>query len=505
MRLIRIVPVMVCVLAAPTGAHADAALLQQVHRARLTLSEYALASGSTLDTLRQLDALSRQLDAEAAAEGHAMGAHDPTDTHARLRQELTFLRAAVGVDLWVIAQVSPDLVSLEELATAYGVDDDALYARVQADLDAADVAPFRATVAEARSSLALLSASGEPGARLRTATGLHRDLLWLKHLRGLMDESPQRLAELSRLGDDPCGAAAGECPLPFALFDAEGRRAVAALRDAGRALARLEQASRQGNPFAAAVALELALERAALMETRLEPALGAAVPLELPRTDADGTYGRPDAIAIVGAGRVELTVVPRVRLSATFEPELVGDGPSLLPAFTSYALPSTYPAYLKPIDAVAQAIAALPPGSRPLSVAVAARADAELDVVARVLLSVHGAGAAPALLVSAQGSADVRALPVEIVRQGDDALADLSLRVRLGGYSVELGGAEQELPRVRSDAGLHFDLEALQSTLARAQAKRARVSFMHGTQTQTLLKALACVAAASPRIELLLP
>jgi hypothetical protein len=81
---------------------------------------------------------------------------------------------------------------------------------------------------------------------------------------------------------------------------------------------------------------------------------------------------------------------------------------------------------------------------------------------------------------------------------------DLKLRVRLGGYSLDVGHGVTDIPRIRDESGLRFDLTALRARAMARAPRSAAVSFMPDVATEQVLLALLQIAPSKSPIDLVI-
>ena len=81
---------------------------------------------------------------------------------------------------------------------------------------------------------------------------------------------------------------------------------------------------------------------------------------------------------------------------------------------------------------------------------------------------------------------------------------DLKLRVRLGGYSLDVGHGVTDIPRIRDESGLHFDVTALRARAAARTPRSAAGSFMPDVATEQVLLALLQIAPSKSPIDLVI-
>jgi hypothetical protein len=452
---------------------------------RLSLASYDIEHGGALSVLADLQTLSRGKNGPAA-------------------NEVRFLRAAVASDLLILARVSerPDLTA--GVAGALAVKPEQLLDHVVSELGQVARTHFRQPALEALETLVRLNE--DPAAAWRepqVATSVKRDLLYMVNVSRALRDVADPVAVLAPLAADPCTA---ECPETYAAFDAQGRRSVAALTEAGHSLIRLQQAAQGRDPLASALSSQLADMQAQLALVTLRP---------MPRIDSVTETGSatlhaphaPDLVLLASGDGVRYGFVPHVQLSVAGEPVLSAPAPAL-PETQELALPRKLPAYLMPLPQLVQRLRAELSRDANLSVAVALAAGTEVDLLARVLISVRRVGCEHVMLLGRgkEGATSGMALSLLSKLEADQVTpAALRLQVRPGSYSLRLGGALQRAEPTSDAEVRRFDLAELGNKLAARRFSMADVSFMTQMNADSLTEALFCIAPSAGSTRLLLP
>ncbi len=462
------------VLARPLPAAAAEPDLQAL---RLSLAHYDLTQGGsgTLQTLRAL----------GEASEHSSG---------RSRDEARFLRVAVASDLVILSQLDGDNDLAAGVAAALGVAPAALQGQLSSELNELARGQFRAPALEALETLARLRAPAlAPWQEPQSVGSAKRDLLYLRAAVARLDQD-DAVSGLASLSVDPC-AAKPACAAPFAAFDARGRRAVAALAEAGRALARLRAAATTGDPLVSALgsrldALEVELRLAALHPM---PRLDAAASADASGTSAAGT---PDVVLFVGATGIRWGFTPHARLGADGAIALSALAQPMLPATAPLPLPHKLPPFwLVPLPGVVQPLGAALAREPSLRVGLAAEAAGDGDLLARALVSVRRVGCQQITLLAAGEQGLTSGMPLSLLSKLEaDQTPPAALRV-----SLRPG---------RSEARLSGREVALQDLALEPQAQRvasADVSFVPQMEPAGLAAALFQVAPAAGSTRLLLP
>jgi hypothetical protein len=452
---------------------------------RLSLSSYDIEHGGALSVLRELQALS----------GHVSG---------RTASEVRFLRAAVASDLMILARLSerPELTA--GVAEALRVKPEDLLDHVVSELGLVARTHFRQPALEALETLVRLHEDpAGPWHEPKAATSTKRDLLYLVAVLRLLRDVGDPVAALAPLVDDPCAAQCGDT---YAPFDAQGRRAVAALTEAGHALARLQRAAQGSDRLASALSLQIADMQARLALVTLRP---------MPRLDGLADAGSealhavhaPELVLLASNDGVRYGFVPHVQLSPAGEPILSGPAPAL-PKTLELTLPRKLTGYLMPLPQLVQRLRAELSRDPNLSVAVAPAMGTDVDLLARVLISVRRVGCEEVVLLGhgKEGTTSGMTLSLLSKVEADELTpAALRLQVRPGSYSLRLGGALQRVEPTSAEEAPRFDLAALGSKLAARRFSTADVSFMLQMNADSLAEALFCIAPAAGSTRLLLP
>jgi hypothetical protein len=84
--------------------------------------------------------------------------------------------------------------------------------------------------------------------------------------------------------------------------------------------------------------------------------------------------------------------------------------------------------------------------------------------------------------------------------------SDLRVHVRLGGYAVAgSSGAPVSLPRVRGEAGLHFDTEGLSDLVVERHPRSASLRFMSVVDSGPVLLAAFGLSPAQDALTMVMP
>lgn len=439
---------------------------------RSQLTTYDLTADGTTKVLARLAQLAREHAGDSSGE------------------EASFLQLAVGADLSFVADFTGDAALRSRVAETFGVAPDALHEQLTRGLGA-----MAHGIYEQPAKLALRGLAAEPDLN---AHDPRSDALFLRRTLGDVAESalPERLAQLGR---EPCPAAVS-CQAPYAGFGPHMRRALwlgLQLMDADQ---RLVRAAQQGDPLASALSQPLAGLRATLESLRLPvlPQLESELQVDAP--DSAPEHGLQLAgIWAVSGQRVLYYAVPRRSLAELRAPR-APEAPETV--MTLHDLPS----YTRPLDEVvrsAQNALQRQPGAE---FGATASADVPSHVFGRLLVSLTKAGIATPVVIGRTSSGEWVGEPVHVTLASPDApgpIADIRLRIRLGGYTLRVGDLVSDLPRVQDAVGYHFDVPKLSAALARSTAHSAAISFQGDLASRQLEAALFCVPKGVQRVELL--
>ncbi|HKP62118.1 MAG TPA: hypothetical protein VJV78_35545, partial [Polyangiales bacterium] len=319
-----------------------------------------------------------------------------------------------------------------------------------------------------------------------------RDAVFLRSAAALAAD-PAAGSRFAALAADPC-AGQKTCAPPYTDFDTDSRRTLAYVEQLSAAALRLSQARGQGDQLAEAVASTVDRDFAALrgMTLRLTPRLNNDLSLQLP-TSASG-WPSPDLLVQVSARELRYGQLPRVRPGTQGHFELLAGAGMTYPQVKALAYaPNDKSPVTRPIDAFVDAMRAARGDAADLHVALVADTDVSAQLLTRALVSMRKAGVPQMLLAARTKDGSLLGVPLRVVLASVDppgATPDLRLRVRIGGYSLDVGHGTVEIPRVRDASGSHFDVAALHSA-AKARAPRsAAVSFMPEVATEQVMTAM---------------
>ena len=463
------------------GAKAETAPVKDstLTRARGALVHYDLGPDGTLSLLPALAKYAQE------HKGSTQG------------DEAAFLRAAAASDLWFISNFTDDVALRTRLAEALGVETAALTEAIADALRASAHGVYRAQAEAALGGL-------EPGAlHGRGPTDSRHDALALR--RALQPEIPGALgAHFAVLGRDPCEGAK-TCPEPLSQLDGQGRRSFGYMLELGATLQRLDKAAKLGDPLAAALDEPLAALRQQLLaaRVRLSPRLGDEV-TAVAAPDALGSPV-PELFLVVSEAEVRFSRVPLARVTETGSAELIAQPDPVAPKTLPLVALRDLSSFTRPIDELIAALRKLQAAGEPIgSAGVTTAGSVPAHVLGRVLISLDKAGVHQLALLGRAPDGSLLDAPLHVTFAGISPIpaTELKLRIRLGGYSLSLGGATLDIPRVKGEAGWHFDVERLRAAAEKRIVKSAAVSFMADVAAEQVLVALFQVRPGKNPVEL---
>lgn len=485
-------PLLGCLLlTASVGAErrARAEGLGRVDRLLADVALYDIKGDRTFKALRRL---------EPHAEWHSS---------PRKQVEIGLVRATASIDLLLIATLTHTPQIRARLAATHDVSEEQLAAHIERMLKKVDVPTVARRVRDARAMLAMLKSGEDPEPDMvRDSEGDGADVVWLLVLDQRLNSQPSAMEALSPMANDPC-AADDECDTLYSGFDVQGRRALAALARAAR-IARQVANPQTPSPLVVALRAQLkpAVQRIEDLEFAPTPKLSSG-----PACSGIARGGRasaPDVLAFVTGDAMHFGFAPRAQIGADGSVELIGLSEPRFPETTRIKLPSSYPQYLKRIKAVSTALSEVAQQGQNLTIGICASQDTPAHVWARAVLSARAAGFARPTLLAVGSDGGARSLDVDVVaaRRADRVgPKELSVMVRIGGYSVRRGALSATIPRVQNEGHLSFDLGALVKHARPASVGSAKLHFMPDVASDTLLSTAFAIAPARDRLTVILP
>jgi hypothetical protein len=451
-------------------------------RVRAQLTRYDLEPQGTVALLPQLAVLARTLRGPEAAEA-------------------AFLRAAVANDLFFLADYLGNEALRTSLATAFAVAPEALPTAIARELTASAQGFYREPALFALAALQ----HAEPPEQLPTEpSDLRRDARFVRAAATLIKDEAAG-GRFAALAPDPCSGQT--CAAPYADFDADGRRALVYLQQLSAAAARLERGRGLGDPLFDALAPAADRDVASLRAFALGlPPRLQGDPRVAPQSGS--AWPAPDVIVFARATGVGFARVPRVQIGMNGEVVRIADPAPVFPELAAVPLDASDTSVpTRSLDDLVTAMRSLRGEQLPFRVLLVAEPTSASLLPARALVSLRKAGATHLVLATCTKEGALLRAQVRIMIPTVDPVAnspDLKLRVRLGGYSLDVGHGVTDIPRIRDESGLHFDVTALRARAAARTPRSAAVSFMPDVATEQVLLALLQIAPSKSPIDLVI-
>lgn len=450
------------------------------------LTPYDLEGDRTVETLRHLGEQIERLPPRRAA-------------------ELDFLHAVASVDMLIAARLLGNEALEAKIADANGGSPESVRQVLIDELSSVDSGVMHETAADCLSALRLMGSKGaDLGAMWQKSSGPRHDMLFIAEVRRRVAGDGDLTAALAPLSDDPCGTKRS-CDA-FAYLTEDGRRAAATLMRAGRVARELGNANGE-DPLVSAVAEHLPdLDELTGVVLSPVPSLKAA-----PQATPAGVGGKrevPELLVFVTPTAVHFSIAPKLRLNDKGELEAFASGEPVFPATREMKLPNGFVPFLRPVHGVKDVFAEIATEHAGKSMAIAASPDTPSHVWARVILTARSVGfRKPSMLAIADdGSPRVLDIDVFTAHQAEKAgPREVTVMVRLGGYSVRRQGPTVMIPRLAVESGWKFDLDALVRRVPRESVQSAKMHFMPDVPSATLHTAAFAVAPKRNKLALILP
>lgn len=444
-----------CALALGSGtprAHADLTA-DELREARRQLHEYDLHGG----TARVLERLTRFIvDAEGAD-----------------LREARFLRAAVATDLLILGMSGTAPEQRGHVARAVGVAEPELAQWLDTELERVSFGAYQSVAEESRWALRVVQ-SGEIDPRtLHDGQGERRDMLYVNAVVDALGREDD-ISRLAQFGDDPCADPSAPCEL--SMFAPQGRRAADALREAANALDRLEQLAHADEPLMASMAAIVAADGVVLRTAQIFPIPRFDSGLAVHGVGSRGEPAHPELLVIVEPTLVRYAYVPSVRVMGR-DVRVVSERSPALPSWASFSVHDDHRSAVIPYSDVEAHFRAMQEREPHGTVGVACTEGVTGLQMSRMLVSLEAAGVPTPLLISRGLENEARGVHVRIVGE-EDFGAPTTLYVRLGGYSLRRNGHLIDVPRVRAEDGLEFDLARLATVSEAGAAQPASLRYM---------------------------
>ncbi|AKF03485.1 hypothetical protein [Sandaracinus amylolyticus] len=424
---------------APARTSAQATAIRSV---RTVLAPWDREGTETLDAMRELTRTARSAPTPEA------------------RLEARYLRASIAIDLLIASQLGAErAIPVARIADTLGVAEPELEPHLRSELGAVvSSVAYRDPAREALSALDLRAAMARGDREIDWSRhqGSRRDLLLVATATEALGISGDP-AQLPAFAPEPCATATPStpCSAPWTSLAPASRRELASMLEVSRALKRIGDRARAGDPLSRALQ-----DRVALATARLETTTLHAIPrLERDRDLLGGEDGEPvraSVIVLVRRREVRVASMPPLRVRDG-EIVLPADAGRVLPESDSVRLPWRFAGPPAAITEVARAVGAHRPDRRTVAVAVAPRVRA--DVLARVLVSVAEIARGPIALVRRGADGTLRGAPITIVMHDRDvSRRDLVVNVDSGRYALARRQRRitLRLPDVRPQSGIGF-------------------------------------------------
>lgn len=455
-----------CALALGSGtprAHADLTA-DELRAARRQLHEYDLHGG----TARVLARLTRFI-------GQAEGAN---------LREARFLRAAVATDLVILGMSGSAPQVRGDIAQAVGVSESELMAWLDGELERVSFGVYQPVAEESRWALRVIEDGDIDPHVLHDGEGERRDMLYVNAVVDALGRDDD-IARLAEFGEDPCADAAVPCG--FSMFAPQGRRAADALREAANALARLERLAQTNEPLVASMAGLVAADGVVLRTAEIFPIPAFDSGLGVHGVGARGEPAHPELLVILEPGVVRYAYVPAVRVMGRDVRVVAGRSPAL-PSWASFQIQPDNRTAVIPWDDVTTHFRAMQERESHGTVGLAITAGVTGLSMSRMLVSMQSAGLPTPLLISRGLEDEARAVHIRVIGE-EDFRAPTTLYVRLGGYSLRRNGHLMDVPRVRAEDGLQFDLARLAQVSEEGAEQPASLRYMSSIEWPHVLDA----------------
>ncbi|MFT3922466.1 MAG: hypothetical protein QM778_08030 [Myxococcales bacterium] len=459
----------------------------------------------TSAALREL--IPYDLDGERTTQAlSVLRAEGRTVASSKRREELAFMRAVALSDLWVIARATGREGLEKRVATSLGVEPAAVAQTLDAELATVDSKVVSDVVADARQAVRM--AQGTP-TNTSAGFGVRSQALFLSRVTGALGNSTdgrENVTRLSKLADDPCPQLNDSCAPLYRTFERTGRQAIHALVLASSARKALESGAQ--DPFVVAMEGTIESQGRALSSVMLQP--NVRLPQAQSRVHASpaGADEAPDLLVLVAEDRVEYAFLPRVRVDDNGQVVLDQSAQPAFPALAQVKLEGTFAPFVRPIEGVVTALRSLREKFPSARVAVGGAPEIKGHMIARTLLSAQSAGFSELSLLGANPEGELRSVGLELVgalHASEVGPREVSVVVRLGGFSVKRAGPTVTIPRLKQENGFVFDFESLLTQARPAQAKSAKLTFMSDVAAATLTEAAFLMAPAHQTLTVVLP
>jgi hypothetical protein len=469
-------------------AQAGGYALQQIKE---SLSQYDLKNGSTLSVLRKLNEFINDVTVE------------------REVRQARFMRAITLFNFVVIAYITENDDILLSAADIMKMERGALRPFVEKELNDCLKGLDRLSGQQAIAALTIIDKGFHPrSTEVKQTSAVLRELLMVDALSKSVEKGINLADMLKEYADDPCGNPKASCAAPISSFNAEGRKAIAALMEVGEAVKRLRSAALNGDPLARYFDRYLDEFSKKLNSIELRPAPKIAENLVSISEAGKTSRNIPDAIIVINRHGLQFGFVPKVALSESGGVTMIMAGEPALPAMTKVSLPASYLPYIRSIDKVTEVLKAALKTNEHVSVAIGPTKDIPAHVVARVLLSLRPLGITDVYMLGVDGDGSTNTVPLQFIspKEAEEmGPAQVNLRIRLGGYTLKIGVAKTDIPRVKGEEGFEFDVNTLAAKVRNQSYRTAEVSFMGNVSSESLVAGMFQVAPDKDPVRLIIP
>lgn len=414
-------------------------------------------------------------------------------------EEALFLRAAVASDLAFVAQLKGNADLNAAVAQNFGGDPTQLSARIAQALQEVARGIYK------EPALLAIKALRESGEQPGAAPGPRSDALLVR--RAIAEAKSQDPRErFAALGLDSCATQTEQCTPEMASLDTESRKSLWYLNMVAEAEKRLDKAAKLGDQLAEAVVPILRDARRELPDTPIQflPDL-EALAIQWPGHTRAAPSAELHALVFVSQSELSYATLHQARVGS--EATSIEHPANAFPIRTKLADVGRQPASVKPSADWVSAFAQIKGSAPSWSVGVVPASGTPAHLLARVLVSLAQAGAETTQLLARTPLGQLTSVPIEVVFAGvreSNRTADLSLRVRMGGYVVRMGDSEIELKRVTEGATSRYDVAGLGRALSRRRFQTVGLSFVSDVTADNLFDALAQLPANDHPVQMLL-
>jgi|GEM_PF-4990850 len=432
-------------------------------------------------------------------------AEQRTVASSKRRGELAFMRAVALSDLWVIARATGRPELEKRVAESLGVEPGAVAQTLDGELAAVDSQVVSDVVADARQAVRMTQ-----GTPTNTALGfgVRSQALFLSRVTNALGNSAdarENVTRLAGLADDPCPQLTDACAPVYRTFERSGRQAVHALALASGAKRAADLGAQ--DPFVVAMQSTIEGQERALKSVTLQP--NVRLPQVQSRVHASPAGGdaAPDLLVLVAEDRIEYAFLPLVRVDDQGAVVLAESTQPVFPELAQVKLEGTFAPFVRPIDSLVSALRVLHEKFPSAKVAVGGAPEIKAHMMARALLSAQSAGFSELALLGANADGELRSVDLELVGAlKADAVGprEVSVVLRLGGFSVKRMGPTVTIPRLKLENGFVFDFESLARARPR-ETKSAKLTFMSDVATETLTETAFLMAPSNQALTMVLP